>query len=168
MRSTTLHPAMTVASVAAAGKEGADKMTPVLVDGDYDGATGCTAGSSYPNNTLPLAQMRGSIRAYLGDYQRTPDPNIIGRTALSVVGEILSCSITDPSRGLSTISRESSRFAALSDAGKRNISWELLEDIIPLRKAFADVERERRRATSACSGGRQEDSRCMSLHGAYV
>ena len=28
-----------VASIAAAGKEGADKMTPVLVDGDYDGAT---------------------------------------------------------------------------------------------------------------------------------
>jgi hypothetical protein len=57
-----------VASTAAAGEEGADKMTPVLVDGDYDGATECTAGSSYPNNILPLAQMRGSIRAYLDDY----------------------------------------------------------------------------------------------------
>jgi hypothetical protein len=109
-----------VASIAAAGKEGADKMTPVLVDGD------CTAGSSYPNNILPLAQMRGSIRAYLDDYRRTPNPNITGGTTLSVVGGILSCSILDPSRGLSTISRESSRFAALSDAWKRNIRWELL------------------------------------------
>jgi hypothetical protein len=109
--------ANTVASIAAAGKEGADN----------------------PNNILPLVQMRGSIRAYLGGYRRTPDPNIIGRTALSVVGEILSCSFTDPSRGLSTISRESSRFAALSDAGKRNIRWELLEDIIPRGEVYKTV-----------------------------
>ena len=94
-----------VASIAAAGKEGADKMTPVLVDGDYDGATEGTAGSSYPNNILPLAQMRGSIRAYLDDYRRTPNPNIIGRTTLSVVGEILSCSILEPSRAVYDQSR---------------------------------------------------------------
>jgi hypothetical protein len=97
-----------VASIAAASKEGSDKMTPVLVGGDVAGG--------HINKVLPLAQMRASITAYLGDYHCTPNPNIIGKTTLSVVGKILSCSILNPSLGLSTISRESSRFAALSNA----------------------------------------------------
>ena len=120
-----------VALFAAAGKEGADKMTPVLVGGDYDNAAG-----GHINKVLPPAQIRASITAYLSDCQRTPNPNIIGKTALSVVGEILSCSILNPSRGLSTISSESTRFAALSDDWKRNICWELLEDIHPRGEAY--------------------------------
>jgi hypothetical protein len=120
-----------VASIVAAGKEESDKMTPVLVGGDYEDAAG-----GYLNTVLPLAQMHASITAYLSDYQRTPNPNIIGKTALSVMGEILSCSILNPSRGLSTISRESSRFAALSDDWKRNICWELLEDIHPRGEVY--------------------------------
>ena len=111
-----------VTSIAAGGKGGSDKMTLVLVGGVVAGG--------HINKVLPLAQMRASITAYLSDYQRTPNP-IIGKTALSVMGEILSCSILNPSRGLSMISRKSSRFAAFSDDWKRNICWELLEDIHP-------------------------------------
>ncbi len=65
-------------------------MTPVLVDGDYDDTAGGMAGSSYLNKVLPLAQMRASITAYLSDYKHTPNPSIIGKTTLSVMGEILS------------------------------------------------------------------------------
>ena len=56
-----------VASIGAAGKEGADKMTPVLVDGNYDYAAG-----GYLNKVLPLAQMRASITAYLSRAERLP------------------------------------------------------------------------------------------------
>jgi hypothetical protein len=126
-----------IVSTAAAGKEGADKIKPVLVDGDHD--DGRMAGPSSSNKILPLPQMREGTRAYLDDYRRPPNPNIIGRITLSVVGEILGTTILDPSRGLSTISRESSRFAALSDAGRQNICWELLEDIIPRGEVFKTV-----------------------------
>jgi hypothetical protein len=61
------------------------------------------------------------VRAYLEDYQHAPDPDTISRTALAIVGKILSSSIRKHSRGLSTISRESSRYAALSGAEKKNI-----------------------------------------------
>ena len=70
-----------VASIAAAGNEGSDKITLVLVGGD--------AAGGHINKVLPLAQMRASITSYLSDYQCTPNPNIIGKTALSVMGEIL-------------------------------------------------------------------------------
>jgi hypothetical protein len=79
------------------------------------------------------------VRAYLEDGQHAPDPEIIGRTALAIVGKILSLSIREHSRGLSTISRESSRYAALSGAAKKNICWELLEHILPRGEVYKTV-----------------------------
>ena len=57
------------AAAAAAGKEGVDKMTPVLVDDDDDGTSGGTAGLRL-KEVMPLRQMRGRITEALREPLR--------------------------------------------------------------------------------------------------
>ena len=99
-------------------------------DEEYDSALGDGPASVFETE---------EVRTYLDDYHHAPDPDIIGRTALAIVGKILSSSIMEPSRGLSTISRESSRYACLSGAEKKNIGWELLEHILPRGEVYKTV-----------------------------